>query len=85
MHGAADVDEIVDPAVHADQALVAAAIETVVALNLGVVAHGVALFLISPLLWCAAGLVQRRPSLLVLQGTVPVINLLGLWQWSGNS
>lgn len=55
-----------------------------VALNIGAVAHGFALFLVSSLLWCVAALVQREPSLVVLQGTFTAINVLGLWRWAGS-
>jgi len=53
-----------------------------IALNLGVEILGFALFLISSLLWCAAGIAQREPSLIVLQGAFTAINLIGLWRWS---
>jgi hypothetical protein len=53
-----------------------------VALNLGTVAYGFALFLVSSVLWCAIGLIQREPSLVVLQGVFTVINVLGLWRWA---
>jgi len=55
-----------------------------VALNVGVVAYGFALFLVSSVLWGAAALIQREPSLVVLQGAFTVINLLGLWRWTGS-
>ena len=54
-----------------------------IALNLGVVVHGFALFLVSSVLWCAAALVQREPSLAALQGTFTLINVLGMWRWVG--
>jgi uncharacterized membrane protein YccC len=54
-----------------------------IALNLGVVVYGFVLFLLSSLLWVSVALVQREPSLAVLQGAFTVINLLGIWRWAG--
>ncbi len=51
-----------------------------IALNIGLVAHGFALFLAS----CAAAIVQREPSLVVMQGAFVAINVLGLWRWVGS-
>ena len=51
-----------------------------IALNLGIVVYGFALFLLSSLLWGSIALVQREPSLAVLQGAFTVINLLGIWR-----
>jgi hypothetical protein len=56
---------------------------TLIALNLGVVGCGFALFLVSSLSWGAVGLVQREPSLIVLQSAFTIINVLGLWRWLG--
>lgn len=55
-----------------------------VALNIGLVAYGFALFLASSLLWCAIAAVHREPSLMVLQGAFVAINVLGLWRWLGS-
>lgn len=55
-----------------------------IALNLGIVAYGFALFLVSSSLWLAAALAQRETSLVVLQGTFTAINVLGLWRWMGS-
>lgn len=55
---------------------------TLIALNLGAVGYGFALFLISSLIWSTVGWVQRELSLLVLQITFTAINLVGLWRWS---
>jgi hypothetical protein len=55
-----------------------------IALNIGVVVCGFALFLVPSLLWCAAALAQRELSLAILQGTFTAINVLGLWRWIGN-
>lgn len=55
-----------------------------IALNIGLVAHGFALFLASSLLWCAAAIVQREPSLVVMQGAFVAIKGLGLWRWLGS-
>ena len=49
-----------------------------IALNLGIVVYGFALFLLSSLLWGSVALVQREPALAVLQGAFTVINVLGL-------
>ncbi len=54
-----------------------------IALNFGVVAYGFAFFLVSSLIWLVAALVQREPSLAVLQATFTVINVIGLWRWVG--
>ena len=55
---------------------------TLVALNLGVVGYGFVLFLLSSLLWTGVGLVQREPSLVVLQGAFTAIDLLGIYRWT---
>lgn len=55
---------------------------TLIALNLGAVVYGFALFLISSLLWCAVGFAQREPSLVVLQSAFTAINLIGIWRWT---
>lgn len=55
-----------------------------IALNVGMIEYGFALFLLSSSLWLAAALVQREPSLALLQGTFTVINVIGLWRWSGS-
>ena len=55
-----------------------------IALNLGIVVYGFALFLLSSLLWGSVALVQREPSLAVLQGAFTAINLLGIWRWVGS-
>jgi drug/metabolite transporter (DMT)-like permease len=52
-----------------------------VALNIGVTGYGFVLFLVSSLLWSAAGIVQREPSLVVLQGAFTAINVLGIYRW----
>ncbi|CUA90664.1 hypothetical protein Ga0061061_11458 [Chelatococcus sambhunathii] len=55
-----------------------------IALNLGIVGYGFALFLVSSSLWLAAAVAQRETSLIVLQGTFTAINVLGLTRWMGN-
>jgi hypothetical protein len=55
-----------------------------IALNLGMVGYGFALFLVSSSLWFAASLAQRETSLVVLQGTFMAINVLGIWRWVGS-
>ena len=52
-----------------------------IALNIGAVASGFALFLVSSVLWSAVGWVHREPSLVVLQGAFTVINLFGIYRW----
>ncbi|MBM3952650.1 MAG: hypothetical protein FJ311_14505 [Rhodospirillales bacterium] len=52
-----------------------------VALNIGVTGYGFVLFLVSSLLWGAAGFAQRELSLVVLQGAFTAINLLGIYRW----
>jgi hypothetical protein len=49
-----------------------------IALNLGFVAYGFALFLVSSLLWGTVALIQREPSLVVLQSVITVVDVLGL-------
>jgi hypothetical protein len=53
-----------------------------IALNIGAVAVGFVLFLISSLLWSAIGWFHRNPSLVVLQGAFTAINLLGIYRWA---
>ena len=55
-----------------------------VALNLGLVVPGFWLFLISSVLWTVIGWVQREMSLLVLQGTFTIINIVGIYRWLGS-
>lgn len=52
-----------------------------VALNMEVSGYGFLLFLASSLLWCAAGVVQRDDSLILLQATFVVINIIGIYRW----
>jgi hypothetical protein len=52
-----------------------------IALNIGAVAAGFGLFLISSVLWSAVGWVQREPSLTILHGTFTMINVMGIWRW----
>jgi len=52
-----------------------------VALNVGVTGYGFVLFLVSSLLWSAAGVAQRELSLVVLQGAFTAINVLGIYRW----
>jgi hypothetical protein len=55
-----------------------------IALNLGIVGYGFALFLVSSSLWLAAAVAQRETSLIVLQGSFTAINVLGFWRWIGS-
>ncbi len=59
------------------------AIAIIIAANLGVVALGFVLFLVSSILWSTVGWVQREASLLVLQATFTVINVIGSYRWLG--
>jgi len=51
-----------------------------IALNLGIVAYGFGLFLVSSLLWSWVGWMHREASLVLLQSAFMVINLLGLYR-----
>ncbi|MCR9072561.1 MAG: hypothetical protein NXI18_12640 [Alphaproteobacteria bacterium] len=53
-----------------------------IALNIGAVAVGFGLFLISSLLWSAVGWIHREPSLVVLQVAFTAINVLGIYRWA---
>lgn len=55
----------------------------IVAINIGAVAFGFMLFLVSSILWGIAGWIEREASLVVLQGTFTVINVLGIVRWLG--
>ena len=54
-----------------------------IALNLGLVIYGFGLFLISSLLWSGVGWVQRETSLVVLQVTFAIIDVIGIYRWLG--
>ena len=54
-----------------------------IALNISISGYGFVLFLVSSLLWGAAGLAQRDDSLVILQATFTVINLIGIYRWIG--
>ena len=54
-----------------------------IALNLGLVIYGFALFLISSVLWSAIGWLQRETSLVVLQVAFTIINVIGIYRWLG--
>ncbi len=53
----------------------------IIAANLGIVTHGFVLFLFSSVLWSAVSWIQREASLLVLQATFTVINVIGIYRW----
>jgi len=55
-----------------------------IALNLGIVGYGFALFLLSSSLWLTAAVAERETSLLVLQVAFTAINVLGLCRWTGS-
>jgi hypothetical protein len=54
---------------------------SLIALNLGVEAYGFGLFLISSVLWTWAGWMHREASLVLLEATFTVINVVGLYRW----
>ncbi len=54
----------------------------IIAMNLGLVVAGFVLFLVSSILWSVVSWVQRETSLLVLQVTFTVINVLGIYRWT---
>lgn len=56
----------------------------VIATNLGSVAYGFMLFLVSSILWSLVGWMQREASLVVLQGAFTVINVVGIVRWLGS-
>jgi hypothetical protein len=55
---------------------------TLIALNLGAIGYGFALFRVSSVIWSTVGWIQRELSLLVLQFAFTAINVVGIWQWS---
>lgn len=55
----------------------------IIAMNMGLVAHGFGLFLVSSILWSLIGWIQREVSLVVLQGAFTVINAVGIVRWLG--
>lgn len=52
-----------------------------IALNIGTVAAGFALFLVPSVLWSLVRWTHREPSLVVLQGAFTATNLLGVYRW----
>jgi len=38
-------------------------------------------FLVSSVCWSIAGYMMKEPSLIVLQGTFVLINLVGIYRW----
>ena len=55
----------------------------IIAANVGFVAHGFKMFLVSSILWSAVSWVQREASLFLLQATFTVINVIGIYRWLG--
>lgn len=53
----------------------------ILALNIPVSGWGWVLFAASAAAWTAAGLVMRDMSLVVLQATFLVVDILGIWRW----
>lgn len=52
-----------------------------IALNLPFSGWGFVAFLVSSVSWSIAGLMMKEPSLVVLQGTFVVINVIGIYRW----
>ena len=52
-----------------------------IALNIPYSGWGFVAFLVSSLSWSIAGFMMKEPSLVVLQGTFVVINLIGIYRW----
>ena len=52
-----------------------------IALNLPYSGWGFVAFLVSSVCWSIAGFMMKEPSLIVLQGTFVVINLVGIYRW----
>jgi len=55
----------------------------IIAANIGFVALGFVLFLISSVLWCTVSWAQREASLFVLQATFSLVNVAGIYRWLG--
>jgi hypothetical protein len=53
----------------------------VLAINLPISGWGWLLFTVSSAFWTVAGLVLRDMSLVVLQATFLVVDLIGVWRW----
>lgn len=53
-----------------------------IALNIGLVAWGFALFLVSAVFWTWVAWVQRETSLVILQSAFLVIDAMGLYRWT---
>ena len=52
-----------------------------IALNLPYSGWGFVAFLVSSISWSIAGFMMKEPSLMVLQGTFVIINVLGIYRW----
>ena len=52
-----------------------------IALNIPYSGWGFVACLVSSVRWSIAGLMMKEPSLMVLQGTFVIINLLGIYRW----
>lgn len=52
-----------------------------IAANTPISGWGFVLFLLSSLLWTAAGLLMREPSLVALNAAFTAINILGIVRW----
>ena len=52
-----------------------------IALNIPYSGWGFVAFLVSSVCWSIAGFMMKEPSLIVLQGTFVVINLIGIYRW----
>ncbi len=52
-----------------------------IALNIPYSRWGFVAFLVSSVCWSIAGFMMKEPSLVVLQGTFVIINVIGIYRW----
>jgi hypothetical protein len=55
---------------------------TLIALRIGMEGYGFILFLVSSVLWLAAGILENDWPLMVLQAAFTIINILGIYRWT---
>ena len=60
-----------------------AAIMTAVNLGARVTGWGFVVFLIGSLAWCAVGASTGQTNLLLTNGFLSLVNLIGIWRWLG--
>ncbi len=53
----------------------------VIALNIPISGWGFVAFLISSVSWTIAGVLMKEPSIVILQATFTVVNLIGIYRW----